>query len=226
VVGLTVEQVLASAEASDLVERFNAFAFAGGAPGELRWKDLPLLKAPTDLWSIVELIQELRPSAIVETGTHHGGSAVFYADIAATLGIPTVVCTVDVNPKWAVDPGAHGVESFVGLSTDVGVVARIKQQVDAATADGGHVLVLLDSDHSEENVARELELYAPLVTPGSFLVVEDTNTSGARVATDRFLAAHPEFVADRTRERFLWTWYPGGWLRRLDLDASEAASPS
>jgi cephalosporin hydroxylase len=86
-------------------------------------------------------------------------------------------------------------------------------------------LVTLDSDHSEENVTRELELYSPLVAPDSYLVVEDTNVNGRPAAEDhgpgpgeaveKFLTAHKEFVHDRKCERHLLTFFPGGWLKRI-----------
>ena len=86
-------------------------------------------------------------------------------------------------------------------------------------------MVVLDSDHSQAHVARELELYSPLVTPGCYLVVEDTDVNGHPVnfshgpgpmeALNEFLPAHPEFVADSSREKFMVTFFPRGWLKRL-----------
>ena len=85
-------------------------------------------------------------------------------------------------------------------------------------------MVVLDSDHSQENVLRELEVYAPLVTPGQYLVVEDTNVNGHPVlpehgpgpyeAVQQFLAGTSDFEFDPQCERFLFTQNPGGWLRR------------
>jgi cephalosporin hydroxylase len=222
---LTVDEVLAVSESADIVERFNEFAYASGGVDTLNWHGSPLLKNPCDLWTIVELIQELQPTAIVETGTHFGASATFYAEMAKLAGVDSTVVTVDVNPKWSSDPRSKGIVSIVGISTDAGVVAKVREAVEEARRRReGHVLLLLDSDHSEENVARELELYAPLVTEGSYAVVEDTNAPGARRAAERFIAESPNFEVDRNRERFLMTFFPGGWLRRVTPDATPAAS--
>ena len=87
-------------------------------------------------------------------------------------------------------------------------------------------MVILDSDHSRPHVAAELELYAPLVTPGSFLLVQDGSTDvisvfrsgrpGPLPAIHDFVARHPEFEIDRARSaRFPITHHPDGWLRRL-----------
>jgi cephalosporin hydroxylase len=88
----------------------------------------------------------------------------------------------------------------------------------------GPVMVTLDSDHSEENVSRELQLYAPMVTQGSYLVVEDTNVNGHPASSEHgpgpweavqaFLAANPDFEPDLNCQRHLLTFFPNGWLRR------------
>jgi cephalosporin hydroxylase len=92
-------------------------------------------------------------------------------------------------------------------------------------AGAGRVLVVLDSDHSRDHVLAELRAYAPLVTPGSYLVVEDTNVNGHPVyeafgpgpmeAVQDFLKERDDFEVDRSREKFLLTFNPGGWLRKL-----------
>jgi cephalosporin hydroxylase len=86
-------------------------------------------------------------------------------------------------------------------------------------------LVVLDSDHSEAHVSRELELLSPWVTVGSYLIVEDTNINGHPTfhtfgpgpfeAVATFLDKHPEFVVDPSREKFLMTFNPCGFLKRV-----------
>lgn len=106
-------------------------------------------------------------------------------------------------------------------------MACVREIVDAALRrrPEGAVMVMLDSDHSEENVSREMETFGRLVTKGSYLMVEDTNVNGhpsdaghgpgPREAVTRFLASQPEFRADPQCERFLLTCNPRGWLQRL-----------
>ncbi len=92
-------------------------------------------------------------------------------------------------------------------------------------SDAETVLVVLDSDHSHDHVLAELRAYAPLVTPDSYLVVEDTNVNGHPVyeefgpgpmeAVQDFLKENDTFAVDVTREKFLLTFNPGGWLKKL-----------
>jgi cephalosporin hydroxylase len=94
--------------------------------------------------------------------------------------------------------------------------------------EGRHVevcLVVLDSNHSKAHVLKELDLLASHVSVGSYLIVEDTNINGHPTfpgfgegpfeAVEEFLETHPEFAVDETREKFLLTFNPRGYLLRL-----------
>lgn len=223
---LTVDQVLSSPASLDVVERFSKLYYEAGIASTLNWRGMPMIKNPCDLWMMIELFQRIKPSVLVETGTHHGGSALYFSEMMKLLGSPLRVITIDINPKWHVNPEDYGIESIVGYSTDPAVSGKVKASVQRAIQQNpGPVVVTLDSDHSESNVTRELELYAPLVTPDSYLIVEDTNVNGHPAATDhgpgpweavqKFLAANPQFVNNPDCQRYLLTFFPGGWLRRL-----------
>jgi cephalosporin hydroxylase len=154
----------------------------------------------------------------VETGTAHGGSALYLATLCETVGTGEVV-SVDIGP-WPDRPAHPRLTYLTASSTDPAVVARVAERATGA----GTVLVVLDSDHRRDHVLAELRAYAPLVTPGSYLVVEDTNINGHPVyeafgpgpmeAVQDFLKERDDFEADRSREKFLLTFNPGGWLRR------------
>ena len=221
---LTIDQILADHGAMDVVERFTDLYYRSGAAGNLIWRDIEILKNPCDIWSAVELFQRLKPRVIVETGTHKGGSALLYSDMAKVLKFECTIVTIDPNPKWSVDPSAEGIVSIRGYSTEPGVVAQVETIIRAHTRNGGSVMVFLDSDHSEANVAAEMRVYAPFVTVGSYLVVEDgivnghpsfpEHGPGPWEAIEGFLGSNSSFVSDRECERFLLTFNPRGWLRR------------
>lgn len=184
------------------------------------WLGIPALKHPCDLFALQDIIWGLRPALIIETGTAFGGSALFLAHMCDHVGAGHVI-SIDLEPNAAVPQHAR-ITYRVGSSIDPEIVGYVR---DRAARCGGPVLVLLDSDHHAPHVSAELAAYADLVTPGSFLVVEDTNVNGNPIlpafgpgpaeAVAAFLADHPEFEADALPERYLSSMHPGGWLRRV-----------
>lgn len=202
----------------------------GGKTIVLSWLGYQTLKCPLDLWIYQELIAELRPDWIVECGTRFGGSALYLASICDLLGHGQVV-TIDTDTALQpVRPRHPRIRYLAGSSTDPAIVSRVKALTDGAPAEAhrrsGQVLVILDSDHSRDHVLAELRAYAPLVPRGGYLVVEDSNVNGHPAnpshgpgpweAIDAFLTETRAFVSDRSRERFLLTMNPRGYLRRVE----------
>ena len=190
-----------------------------------RWMGVPLQKSPFDLFVQQDLIVDLRPSLIIETGTAHGGSALFYAHLCDLIGHGRVLSIDIVTTPDLEHPR---IRFWQGDSVDPFIVGNIAYEVASAQeAHPGPVLVILDSCHHASHVAKELELYHRYVTPGSYLIVEDTNVSGKPVTNPEFAAEggpyaaieawlpdHPEFEQDALCEHYLLTMHPGGWLRR------------
>lgn len=189
-----------------------------------KWLGVPSEQAPTDNWNMQQLIVELQPDYIIETGTWYGGTTLFYAEVLSFVNPEGKVITIDIEPRveqasklpiWK-----QRVEMIVGSSIDPRVTDHVAKEVQ-----GKKVLITLDSLHTREHVLKEMEIYSKLVTPGSYLVVQDTNINGNPVnpgfgpgpheAVQEFLQTHDSYVADRSREKFLLTFYPGGWLKRV-----------
>lgn len=183
------------------------------------WLGTQVQKTPLDLWVYQELIHELRPDLIIETGTYKGGSALFMASIC-DLENNGQVATVDIQ-EYPGLPRHSRIRYLRGSSTSPGIIEQFK----ALAAGQRTVLVALDSDHAKQHVLNELRLYSGLVTKGSYLIVEDTHVNGhpirphfgpgPREAVEEFLKENRNFVADRGREKYLLTFNAGGYLRRV-----------
>ena len=183
------------------------------------WMGVPCLKCPMDLMAYQEILFETRPGLVVETGTHQGGGALFLAQMLDLLGAGEIV-TIDILDRPG-RPAHPRIRYVTGSSGDAELVDRIFR----GRTEGERRLVILDSDHSRAHVLRELELFAPRIAPGDYIVVEDSNVNGRpvlpdfgpgpREAVEEFLAGRPDFEVDRSREKFLMTFNPGGYLRRI-----------
>jgi cephalosporin hydroxylase len=201
------------------------------------WLGRPVIQLPEDLLRVQEVIWRVKPDVIVETGVAHGGSLIFYASLCEVMRHGEVV-GVDIeirqHNRAAIEshPLASRITLVEGSSVDPAVLARVRERIPA----GSRVLVLLDSNHAKAHVRAELEAYAPLVSPGSYVVATDgimgdlSDVPGgsaewvwdhATAAAAEFAAEHPEFVLEDPPRLFqegsidaLVTYWPGAWLRR------------
>jgi cephalosporin hydroxylase len=211
---------LKARRAESTVERFHRlyYGHSGRTWKNTHWLGVPLQKCPLDLWVYQELLTEIRPELVVETGSFAGGSALYLASCMDLMKQGRVI-SIDIVERQRPD---HERLTFItGSSTDPSVIGQVERAAQAASP----VMVILDSDHSRDHVLAELRAYAPLVTPGSYLIVEDTNigrpvetrlTPGPHEALEQFLRESAEFVRDPAREKFFLTFNPGGFLRRRD----------
>jgi cephalosporin hydroxylase len=204
------------------VEEFRKAAFwrSGQLWGNNRWLGVQALKGPWDVWIAQEILWETRPDLVVETGVFAGGSTLFYADMLELIGHGQVL-GVDVDLTRAHERvRAHPrVTLLEGSSVDPQTVERIRE-----IASGKSVMLNLDSDHAAAHVLQELRLLADLVTPGCYMIVEDTAIGkplgkhllpGPAEALEEWLAEGQPFEVDPSREKFLLTASPGGYLRRV-----------
>lgn len=196
------------------------------------WLGRPVIQLPQDLLAVQEIVWQVQPDLVVETGIAHGGSLVHSASLLELLGGDGLVVGVDVDirahNRGAIEahPLAKRIRLIEGSSTDPTVAAAVREIA------GGRrrVLVMLDSDHTHAHVLRELELYAPLVTRGSYLVVFDTliedlpgelfagrrwgKGNNPKTAVWQFLKTTDRFEIDTRRAgKLLLTCAPDGYLR-------------
>lgn len=188
-----------------------------------RYFGVQALKNPLDFWIYQELVCELRPDVIIEIGNRFGGSTLALAHLCDLLGKGRVI-GVDLDHSDV--PMAVKQHPRI-LFIDGDACARFEQVASSIGADE-HALVIEDSSHSFENTLNVLTTYCSLVKPGGYFVIEDGichhglavgPSPGPYEAIETFVASHSEFAIDRSREAFLITWTPKGFLKRLNLDA-------
>ena len=179
---------------------------------------------PCDLQTYQEVIFRTRPGCIVQTGIADGGSLLYFAIMLDLIHAPetAVVVGVDIQLSVSARTLSHSrIHMIEGDSTAQSTIDRIRSLVPETVG-----MVILDSDHSKNHVVKELALYADLVAPGSYLVVEDTNVNGHPVywshgegpleAVRSFLVEDQRFVSDdELWQRHLFSFHQHGWLRRV-----------
>lgn len=203
------------------------------------WMGRPIIQMPDDVMRVQEVIHAIKPDLVIETGVAHGGSLILYASLLEAMGEGHVIgIDIEIRPHNRAAIEAHPLFKRItlieGSSTAPETVARVKDEAHGYK----RVLVLLDSNHTRDHVAAELEAYAPLVTPGSYIVATDgvmsmvadaprgkpewVEDNPSRAAED-FAARHPEFTLlpepptpfnESTLKRQLVTHWPQAWLRR------------
>ncbi len=202
------------------------------------WFGRPVIQLPEDMVRTQEVIYQLKPDVIIETGVAHGGSLVFYASLFKAMGKGRVIgVDIEIRPHNRKAIEAHEFASMITLIEGDSVAESTLKQVRSQIKPGEKVLVLLDSCHTKDHVRKELEAYHSLVSVGSYIVatdgimelVHDTPRGDPSWTHDHptasaaeFAAAHPEFVLEQPAWKFNEstlqkniTHWPGAWLKRV-----------
>lgn len=172
------------------------------------YKGIQLLKYATDLWQYKNIIEETKPDLIIETGTLKGASALFFRDISDAH-----IITIDINDEAE----RHKyIKYIIGNS--------LKQNI--AVSGYERIMVVLDSDHHKDHVLAELKKYAPLVSRGCYLVVEDTfisqylnnedpNNDYSNGSAWEAIKEWDNIGFEQQDDMFSLSMNPGGWFKRV-----------
>ncbi len=145
------------------------------------WLGVPVVQIPQDLQALQEIIWQVKPDLIIETGIAWGGSLIFSASMLAILencgeisGGKVVGIDIEIRPhnKQAIE--AHPLAKKIALIEGSSIDQTIVEQVKKIALQHQRVMVCLDSNHTHDHVLAELEAYAPMATPGSYCMVGDT----------------------------------------------------
>jgi cephalosporin hydroxylase len=199
------------------------------------WLGRPIIQFPQDIIAMQEIVWQVKPDLIIETGIAHGGSLVLYASVLELIGGNGHVLGIDIDirehNRMAIEqhPMFKRIRMIQGSSVDEEVVREVYDFAKGKR----RVMVTLDSNHTHEHVLKELELYSPLVMKDSYVVVFDTviedmpedsfpdrswgKGNNPKTAVRKFLETNNRFVIDKEIEnKLLITVAPDGYLRCIE----------
>lgn len=205
------------------------------------WLGIPILQEPQDIQALQEIIWEVKPDLIIETGIAWGGSIIFSASMLVLLEAcgkikngQVIGLDIEIRPhnkKAIIDhPMSKKITMIEGSSIDQQVILKVKKFAKKKK----RVLVILDSYHTHEHVLAELRAYAPLVSISSYCIVRDTGIedlpsgttldrpwgrgNNPKTAVWEFLKENSNFKADKILEsKLILTGSPNGYLKRIRL---------
>ena len=197
------------------------------------WMGRPIIQYPQDMIAMQEIIWELKPDLIIETGIAHGGSLIYYASIMELIGKGEVLgIDIDIRDHNRKEIEKHPMYKRIKMIQGSSVSADVIEQVKTYAKDKQVILVCLDSNHTHEHVLQELNLYSPFVTPGSYIVAFDTIVEdlpkdylpgrawsigdNPKTAVYEFLKINSHFEIDTAIDnKLLISVAPNGYLKRI-----------
>ncbi len=199
-----------------------------------KWLGRPIIQMPQDIIGLQEIIWEVKPDLIIETGIAHGGSLIFSASILELLGNNGKVLGIDIDIRQhnRQEIEQHSLFKRIEMIQGSSISDETAREVYKIAADYSNIMVVLDSNHTHAHVKKELELYASLVGIGSYLVVLDTFIEdlpadafpnrpwsvgdNSKTAVVEFLKDNNNFEIDKNIEnKLIVTSAPSGFLKRI-----------
>ncbi len=189
---------------------------------KVHYRGVHAWKNVLDLWVLQEIIWECAVEVVIEIGVRHGGTTLWLSDVLRNFrGANASVIAIDLERPPIELPA--NVNFIAGDSIAPETVAQAR-----TLCVGRKTMVIADGNHAADHVLEEMRRYAPLISEGCYFVAEDgivdvmawgEYTPGPTVAAQRFVGETDEFVIDHSREKFLLTYTPGGFLKRVRIHA-------
>ena len=188
---------------------------------QVTWMGTPIWKNPLDAWIYQEIIYEVQPVVIVEIGSRYGGGTKYLANLLDMLGKGMVI-SIDID-RSGYNLKHERVKVLTGNSSDPKIIFEV-----AGMCRGKTVLVIQDGDHSKKQALEDLENYSRFISVNSYFIMEDGivdlfhqddglgfQEEGPLAAIEEFLSRNSHFVIDSSRERYILTYNPKGFLKRI-----------
>ena len=218
-------------ELKEAANKFNVISNRDQYSYNFSWMGRPIIQYPQDMIMMQELIWEIKPDLIIETGIAHGGSLIFYASIMELIGKGEILgVDIDIRDHNRKEIEAHPmfkrIKMIQGSAIDPSVIEQVKKHAEGKKT----IMVSLDSNHTHEHVLEELKLYSGFTTVGSYCVVFDTIVedlpkgsidrpwdvgNNPKTAVFEFLKTHSNFEIDKQIDnKLLISVAPDGYLKR------------
>lgn len=177
------------------------------------------VKSPLDFWIYREIIFEQKPDIIIEIGTHCGGTTLALAHICDNIGHGKVI-GLDISHATV----TRLVRDHPRILLIEGDACQSFEKVKELISEDDNILIIEDSAHTFDNTLKVLNTYSHLIKLGGYFIVEDTichhgldigPDPGPYEAVEAFLEINRDFESDRSKESFLITWNPKGYLKRI-----------
>jgi cephalosporin hydroxylase len=214
-------------------ETFNVESNTAQYSYNFSWLGRPIIQYPQDMLAMQEIIWEIKPDLIIETGIAHGGSLIYYASLLELIGEGEVLgIDIDIRDHNKKEIEKHPLFKRIKMIEGSSISQEIVNKVKTLAVGKQRILVCLDSNHTHEHVLQELELYAPFVTQGSYIVVFDTivedlpdnylpgrawaRGDNPKTAVWEFLKKNDHFTIDKDIDnKLLISVAPEGYLKRI-----------
>ena len=216
----------------DAAKQFNVESNKAKYSYNFSWMGRPIIQYPQDMIAMQELIWEIKPDLIIETGIAHGGSLIYYASLMELIGKGEILgIDIDIRDHNRAEieshPMAKRIKMIQGSAIDEDIIKRVEEIAEGKKT----IMVCLDSNHTHNHVLKELELYNKFVSKDSYLIVFDTIVedmpesmydrpwdvgNNPKTAVWDFLKKNHDFQIDKNIDnKLLISVAPEGYLKRI-----------
>lgn len=229
-----LDKQLQNKKLKQFADNFFLESVKAGYSYNFSWMGRPIIQYPQDMIAMQEIIWNIQPDLIIETGIAHGGSLIFYASLLELIGKGEILgIDIDIRAHNRKEIENHPMFKRIKMLEGSSLSNEIIEKAKAHAGGKKSIMVILDSNHTHDHVLKELELYTPFVSKGSYVVVFDTvvedmpadydwgsrpwrKGNSPKTAVKEFLKKNNDFKVDESIDaKLIVSVAPGGYLKRV-----------